>query len=199
MSQEQIWLTGEQLAKIAPHLPTDTRGKARADDQWVISGIMHVLKPGGRWADAPPNYGPRKTLYNRFVRWAEKGVSVGAFETLAQAGGPPAQRDSIIALRLDSGRGRNGEGDWKVRRLRASIPLHAQRVAEREGYTLSAHNTPSINSLQRPLWVLCITRLLRRSNGGKRTCPRMRSLPGPHQFRRDEQSASLAPFDDRFW
>jgi hypothetical protein len=29
-----------------------------------------VLRSGGRWIDAPPEYGPRKTLYNRYVRWA---------------------------------------------------------------------------------------------------------------------------------
>lgn len=91
MNQEQFWLTGEQFAKIAPYLPTDTRGKERVDDRRVISGIVHVLKSGGRWVDAPPDYGPKKTLYNRFVRWAEKGVWLGVFEVLAQAGGPPAQ------------------------------------------------------------------------------------------------------------
>jgi hypothetical protein len=41
--------------------------------------------------NAPPDYGRRKTLYNRFVRWAAKSVWVGVFETLAQAGGPPTQ------------------------------------------------------------------------------------------------------------
>jgi len=59
------------------------------DDRRVISGIVHVLKSGGRWIDAPPNYGPKKTLYNRYVRWAAKGVWVN--HALAQAGGPPAQ------------------------------------------------------------------------------------------------------------
>ena len=34
-------------------LPTDTRGKPRVDDRRVISGIVHVLKSGGRWVDAP--------------------------------------------------------------------------------------------------------------------------------------------------
>ena len=71
---DHFWLTDEQFAKIAPHLPTDTRGKERVDDQRVISGIVQVLKSGGRWADAPREvYGPKKTLYNRFVRWAAKG------------------------------------------------------------------------------------------------------------------------------
>jgi len=89
---DHFWLTDEQFAKIAPHLPNDTRGKERVDDRRVISGIVHVLKSGGRWTDAPREvYGPKKTLYNRFVRWAAKGVWVGLFETLAQAGGPPSQ------------------------------------------------------------------------------------------------------------
>jgi transposase len=89
---DRFWLTAEQFAKIAPHLPTDTRGKERVDDRRVISGIIHVLKSGGRWADVPTEvYGPKKTLYNRFVRWAAKGVWTGLFEALASAGGPPAQ------------------------------------------------------------------------------------------------------------
>ena len=91
MIPDQFWLTDEQFSKIAPHLPTDTRGKARVDDRRVISGIVHVLKSGGRWIDAPPDYGPKKTLYNRYVRWAAKGVWVDLFHALAQAGGPPAQ------------------------------------------------------------------------------------------------------------
>ena len=69
---DQFWLTDEQFANIAPHLPTDTRGKPRVDDRRVISGIVHVLKSGGRWVDAPAAYGPRKTLYNRFVRWGPR-------------------------------------------------------------------------------------------------------------------------------
>ena len=87
---DQFWLSDEQFARIAPHLPT-TRGKPRVDDRRVISGIIHVLKSGGRWVDAPAIYGPKKTLYNRFVRWAAKGVWVNLFHALAQAGGQPAQ------------------------------------------------------------------------------------------------------------
>ena len=91
MRSDLFWLSEAQFAKIAPLLPTDTRGKPRVDDRRVISGIVQVLKSGGRWVDAPSEYGPRKTLYNRFVRWAEKGVWTALFEALAQAGGPPAQ------------------------------------------------------------------------------------------------------------
>ena len=86
-----FWLSEHQFARLKPHLPTDTRGQPRVDDRRVISGIVHVLKPGGRWVDAPEVYGPRKTLYNRFVRWSAKGVWTNVFQALASAGGPPAQ------------------------------------------------------------------------------------------------------------
>jgi transposase len=71
-------------------LPKDTRGKPRVDDRRVISGIVHVLQSGCRWKDAPASYGPRKTLDNRFVRSAAKGVWERIFLQLADAGGPPA-------------------------------------------------------------------------------------------------------------
>ena len=91
MTGSHFWLSEHQFARLEPHLPTDTRGQPRVDDRRVISGIVHVLKSGGRWADAPEVYGPRKTLYNRFVRWSAKGVWTNVFHALASAGGPPAQ------------------------------------------------------------------------------------------------------------
>ena len=91
MDRDCFWLNERQFERLEPHLPTDTRGKPRVDDRRVISGIVHVLRSGCRWIDAPAVYGPRKTLYNRFVRWAAKGVWVDIFQALASAGGPPAE------------------------------------------------------------------------------------------------------------
>jgi transposase len=64
-------------------LPKNTRGLKRVDDRRVLSGIVHVLKSGGRWADFPADYGPKKTIYNRFVRWAERGLWENIFAALA--------------------------------------------------------------------------------------------------------------------
>src|SRR5271169_598239 len=74
MQRNLFWLNDEQWRQIEPHLPTDVRGKDRVDDRRVISGILHVLKSGCRWCDCPPEYGPPTTIYNRFVRWAERGA-----------------------------------------------------------------------------------------------------------------------------
>lgn len=86
---ETFWLSDGQWARLAPLLPDDTRGVPRVDDRRVISGIIHVLQSGCRWRDAPAAYGPYKTLYNRFVRWARKGVWEKLFQALAAAAAPP--------------------------------------------------------------------------------------------------------------
>ena len=67
----EFWLTDAQFERLRPLLPNKPRGVPRVDDRRVISGIVHVLISGGRWIDAPTVYGPRKTLYNRWVRWAK--------------------------------------------------------------------------------------------------------------------------------
>ena len=87
----EFWLSDLQFERLRPLLPNQVRGVARVDDRRVISGIIHVMKSGGRWVDAPACYGPRKTLYNRFVRWAAKGIWQKLFVTVAAAGGPPAE------------------------------------------------------------------------------------------------------------
>ena len=74
MSRNLFWLSDEQWVRIEAHLPTDVRGVERVDDRRVISGIVHVLKSGSRWCDCPEAYGPPTTIYNRFVRWARRGV-----------------------------------------------------------------------------------------------------------------------------
>ena len=121
MNRNHFWLTKDQFARLEGLLPTDTRGKPRVDDRRVISGIVHVLKSGGRWVDAPETYGPRKTLYNRFVRWAAKGVWIDIFHALASAGGPPAQvlidSSAVKAHRCASGgKGGTKSGDRSIAR-----------------------------------------------------------------------------------
>lgn len=81
-------LTEDQLGRVSPHFPK-SRGIKRVDDLRVLSGILHVIRNGLRWRDAPAEYGPPKTLYNRFVRWTRAGVFADIFSELAGAAGIP--------------------------------------------------------------------------------------------------------------
>ena len=55
----------------------------------MLSGIVFVDRNGLRWCDAAKDYGPHKTLYNRWKRWSERGVFVRIMEGLAAAGAAP--------------------------------------------------------------------------------------------------------------
>ena len=83
-----FWLSGAQLKRIQPYFPL-SHGVPRTDDLRVVSGIVFVIKNGLRWRDAPKEYGPHKTLYNRFVRWSRMGVFNQIFACLAAEEGLP--------------------------------------------------------------------------------------------------------------
>ena len=81
-------LTPAQMRRIRPHFPL-SHGIPRVDDRRVLSGIIFVIKGGLRWRDAPPGYGPHKTLNNRFARWSRMGVFSQIFAALAGEAGEP--------------------------------------------------------------------------------------------------------------
>ena len=80
-----FWLTDAQMARLKPFFPKP-HGKPRVDDKRVLSGIIFINRKGLRWVDAPPEYGPAKTLYNRWIRWSRKGVFARILIELAREG-----------------------------------------------------------------------------------------------------------------
>ena len=62
MSDHHFWLSEEQFGRLQLLLPNKPRGVPRVDDRRVISEIIHVLKTGCRWRDAPAAYSPHKVL-----------------------------------------------------------------------------------------------------------------------------------------
>ena len=79
-----FWLTEEQFNKIRPLPPNKSRGVPRVDDRRVLSGIISCIQRSYRWSDVPPEYGPAKTLYNRWKRWSEAGVFEHVFAALVR-------------------------------------------------------------------------------------------------------------------
>lgn len=68
-----FWLTEAQTARLRPYFPK-SHGRPRVDDRRVLSGIIFINRNSLRWCDAPREYGPPKTLYNRWKRWSDMGV-----------------------------------------------------------------------------------------------------------------------------
>src|ERR1700730_18225865 len=119
MRANLFWFNDEQWAKIEPLLPTRQPGPKPQENRRVLSGIMYVLKVGCRWQDCPPEYGPHKTIYNRFNRWSGRGIWQRIFETVGGSPEPPDEvaLDSthVKAHRCASGGkgGGVGTGDWR--------------------------------------------------------------------------------------
>lgn len=130
MRSNLFWLSDDQWRQIEPLLPTDVRGKERQDDRRVISGILHVLKSGCRWSDCPPEYGPRTTVYNRFARWARRGVWENLFRHLA-ARGRSTETQMIDSTHIKAHRSASGgKGGSRNRRLDAHVAGAIRRFTQ---------------------------------------------------------------------
>src|SRR5271154_6535096 len=95
-------LSEAQMRRIERYFPL-SHGIARVDDRRVVSAIVFVIKNGLRWRDAPREYGPHKTIYNRFIRWSRLGVFNKIFAALAHKGGK-LERIMIDATHLKAHR-----------------------------------------------------------------------------------------------
>ena len=113
---EQSLLAERRLDGAAPAVFSQEPWCARVDDRCVLSGIIFINRNGLRWCDAPKEYGPSKTLYNRWKRWSDMGVFARIMTGLA-AEAPDYKTISIDAtyrkahrtvsgLRLKGGHGR---------------------------------------------------------------------------------------------
>jgi transposase len=123
MEGDLFWLSDEQWQRIQPHLPTDVRGIKRMDDRRVISGIVHVLKTGCRWSDCPEDYGPHARLYNRFMRWARRGIWEKLFRELAADAHSTELQQLIESIR------------FKARRRSRMLAARHESAARRSSYS----------------------------------------------------------------
>jgi transposase len=137
-----FWFSEEQWSRIAPLLPNDVRGMKRVDDRRVLSGIVHALQSGGRWGDCPEHvYGPKKTLYNRFKRWADRGVWERIFADLAGVDGVPSKLfidSSCIKVHRTAGGGKGGPWLMVSARPRAVATPNSTVSATRRGAPTSS-------------------------------------------------------------
>jgi transposase len=71
------------MERLQPYFPK-SRGRARVDDRRVLIGIIFINRNGLRWCDAPAEYGPPKTQYNRWKRWSDISIFARTLMGLAE-------------------------------------------------------------------------------------------------------------------
>ena len=80
-------LSNRQWKRIKPLLPgkhTDP-GRTGSDNRLTLEGILWIARTGAPWRDLPAEFGKWNTIYQRFGRWAKRGVLDRVFQKLHKA------------------------------------------------------------------------------------------------------------------
>jgi transposase len=76
-------LDDRKWKRIQAFLAEDAgRGMPGRDDRNFIEAVLWWRRTGVPWRDLPPDFGPWKTVFNRFDRWSKKGKWNRLLQTL---------------------------------------------------------------------------------------------------------------------
>lgn len=76
-------LTDEQWARLKPLLPSRPQGrKSKRGDRLFVDAVIFRTKTGVPWRDLPERFGPWRSVYTRFLNWANKDVWPQLFREL---------------------------------------------------------------------------------------------------------------------
>lgn len=73
----------QRLGPLLPGKPTDV-GRTAGDNRLFLNAVIWIARSGAPWRDLPERFGPWNSVYQRFRRWARKGVWRRAFEQLQE-------------------------------------------------------------------------------------------------------------------
>ena len=103
-------LSDDQWAKIEKLIPPRTGRPSEVGDRNFIDAVLWIAKTGAPWRDLPERFGPWKTIYNRFHRWANREVWRDIFRAAAvsddDVGG--ILDSSVVRAHQDASGGRGG-------------------------------------------------------------------------------------------
>jgi transposase len=72
----------DRVRHLLPGQPGQ-HGKVARDNRLFLDAVLWVAKTGAPWRDLPDRLGNWNSVYQRFARWARKGVWARVLEALA--------------------------------------------------------------------------------------------------------------------
>jgi len=79
----RLQLDDRRWQKIAAVLSEKKRvGRPGRDDRNFVEAVLWWRRTGAPWRALPSEFGPWKTVFNRFDRWASRGIWQHLFEAL---------------------------------------------------------------------------------------------------------------------
>jgi transposase len=78
-------LSNVQWERVAPLLPgkVGDPGRSGADNRLFLEAVLWIARTGSPWRDLHPELGNWNSVFQRFRRWALKGVFARIFESLS--------------------------------------------------------------------------------------------------------------------
>jgi transposase len=68
----RLIISDAMWGKLSPLLPAP-KGRHGKNNRMFIEALYWVIRTGAPWRDLPAEFGPWKTVYNRYSRWVKKG------------------------------------------------------------------------------------------------------------------------------
>jgi transposase len=143
-------LSDAQWAMVKDLLPVQPGPRSRLGDRMFVNAVMWRLKTGAPWRDIPERYGPWKTIYNRFARWAKRGVWEEAFKALRVDDDVGSLIDGTVVRAHQDAAGGKGGSDamlWAV--LEEVFPPRSTRSRRPKANPFTSSSRPA-NSTTRP-------------------------------------------------
>ena len=115
---DRTMLSDEQWERVAPLLPgkVGDPGRSGADNRLFLEAVLWIARAGAPWRDLPAHFGNWNSIFQRFRRWALKGVFARLFEIMsADPDFEYAMIDGTIVRVHQHGTG--AKGGPKIRRL----------------------------------------------------------------------------------
>ena len=77
-------LSDEQWERVEGLLPgrPGSPGRSGDDNRLFLEAVLWIARTGAPWRDLPERFGESNSVFQRFNRWAKKGVWQRVFDTL---------------------------------------------------------------------------------------------------------------------
>ena len=81
----RLTLSDDQWKRVAPLLPgkEGDPGRSGKNNRMFLEAVLWVARVGSPWRDLPEDFGKWNSVFQRFRRWALKGVFERVFTTLS--------------------------------------------------------------------------------------------------------------------
>ncbi len=85
MNSKRLMISDAVWKRIGPQLPGKISdcGVTASDNRLFVEAVLWRVRTGSPWRDLPASFGKWNSVFQRFRRWANKGVFERLFEILS--------------------------------------------------------------------------------------------------------------------